>query len=59
MNSPYRRLDVTNLPAGTDLVYAFVAEGKQSMVGMTKTAPDGHVKKFNYAVFSCSHWAQV
>lgn len=50
---------MTNLPAGTDFVYAFVAEGKQSMVGMTKTAPDGHVEKFNYAVFSCSHWAQV
>lgn len=29
------------------------------MVGMTKTAPDGHVDEMHYALFSCSHWAQV
>ena len=52
------KIDVINLPAGTDLVYAFVAGGKQSMVGMTKTAPSGHVDEMHYALFSCSHWAQ-
>ncbi|EOD19338.1 hypothetical protein EMIHUDRAFT_369509 [Emiliania huxleyi CCMP1516] len=52
------KIDVTHLPAGTDFVYAFIADGKQSMVGMTKTAPDGPTAEMHYALFSCSHWAQ-
>eukprot|EP00965_Chrysotila_dentata_P036266 1207858-Pleurochrysis_carterae.AAC.1 len=52
------KIDVRGLKPGADYIYSFVANGKSSMVGMTKTAPVGHVEEMNYALFSCSHWGQ-
>jgi alkaline phosphatase D len=52
------KLDVRGLDSYTDYVFAFVAEGKVSDVGQTRTAPSmgDNVEKLRYAVFSCSNY---
>jgi len=53
------KLDVNGLESNTEYVFAFIAEGKASRIGTTRTAPAAgeHVDELHYAFFSCSHWA--
>eukprot|EP00403_Amphidinium_massartii_P010509 CAMPEP_0178425694 /NCGR_PEP_ID=MMETSP0689_2-20121128/28853_1 /TAXON_ID=160604 /ORGANISM="Amphidinium massartii, Strain CS-259" /LENGTH=781 /DNA_ID=CAMNT_0020047361 /DNA_START=1 /DNA_END=2346 /DNA_ORIENTATION=- len=54
------KVDVGGLRPGTDYVYGFAVVGSSedsvSVVGTTKTAPEGHVETLRYALFSCAHW---
>ncbi len=52
------KVDVDGLPAGTTLWYAFVALGRRSMVGRTRTAPavDSAVDRLRYAVVTCAKY---
>lgn len=50
------KLDVTGLDSGSDYHYQFFAQGYKSEVGMTKTAPEGHVEEMHYALFGCSNY---
>lgn len=50
------RLTVTGLAAGRWYFYRFVApDGSKSIVGRTRTLPQGRTERFNLAVFSCSN----
>lgn len=54
------KLDVTNLPSGTDFVYCFVKDNLISPIGQTRTAPSINSptpESLTYAVFSCAHFA--
>jgi phosphodiesterase/alkaline phosphatase D-like protein len=53
------KIDVKQLPSGTNFVFAFSDGTRVSEVGQTKTAPplDADTSQLVYAVFSCSHFA--
>ncbi|HEY0741472.1 MAG TPA: alkaline phosphatase D family protein [Chryseosolibacter sp.] len=50
------KVDVTELAAGTKYFYRFVALGKTSMVGETKTLPQQSPEHVKFAVVSCANW---
>ncbi|WP_116091998.1 alkaline phosphatase D family protein [Sphingomonas crusticola] len=50
------KITVDGLKPGTTYYYRFVApDGSMSPVGRTKTLPEGDVRRFGVAVFSCSN----
>ncbi|HEX4870812.1 MAG TPA: alkaline phosphatase D family protein [Nevskiaceae bacterium] len=56
------KVDVTGLAAATTYYYRFEALGVRSLIGRTRTAPDGPVSEVRFAVVSCSsywssHWS--
>jgi alkaline phosphatase D len=51
------KLDVSGLSAGTTYYYRFFALGRASLIGRTRTAPDGAVERLRFAVCSCSSLA--
>jgi alkaline phosphatase D len=51
------KVDAKGLRAGRTYYYRFFAEGRQSPVGRTKTAPVGEVKQVRMGVASCSNYA--
>lgn len=52
------KLDLRGLKSYTDYVFAFVAEGKTSVVGQTRTAPslNDTVEKLRYVLLSCADY---
>ncbi|NVJ51178.1 MAG: alkaline phosphatase D family protein [Gammaproteobacteria bacterium] len=50
------KLDLVGLTPGTRYRYSFVANGKRSPWGYTKTLPTGHVESARFAVVSCSNF---
>lgn len=50
------KVDVTDLRPGTKYFYRFIAFGKTSMVGRTKTLPDKSPDSVTFAVVSCANW---
>lgn len=50
------KVDVTGLSPGTNYFYRFVAFGKTSMVGETKTLPQEVPDSVRFAVVSCANW---
>jgi alkaline phosphatase D len=52
------KIDVTQLPSGTNFIFAFSDGTRVSDVGQTKTAPplDADTSQLIYAVFSCSNF---
>lgn len=50
------KIDVKGLSPGTKYFYRFVALGKTSMVGETKTLPQEMPDSVRFAVVSCSNW---
>jgi alkaline phosphatase D len=50
------KVDVEGLNAGTFYYYEFTALGANSIIGRTKTAPDGNVDQLRFAVVSCSNY---
>ncbi len=52
------KVDVGNLQAGTAYYYRFAAFGTPSLIGRTRTAPDGDVPRLRFGVVSCSHYQQ-
>ncbi len=50
------KTDVTGLQPYTHYYYRFFALGKYSLIGRTKTAPDGPVDNLRFAVVSCSNF---
>jgi phosphodiesterase/alkaline phosphatase D-like protein len=52
------KLDVTQLPSGTNFIYAFSDGTRVSEIGQTKTAPplDADTSQLIYAVFSCANF---
>jgi alkaline phosphatase D len=50
------KVDVSNLPAGAELYYAFRVEGIVSPTGRTRTLPRGAVEAARFAVVSCSNY---
>lgn len=50
------KVDVDGLSAGTTYYYRFIALGKTSMVGRTKTLPDQSPDSVTFAVVSCANW---
>jgi len=50
------KVDAGNLPAGRTLFYRFSASGEKSMIGRTKTLPDGTVSSLSFAVVSCANY---
>jgi len=51
------KLDVGGLAAGTTYHYRFRALGRGSLVGRTRTAPQGSPERLRFAVASCSNYA--
>ncbi|MCC6216999.1 MAG: alkaline phosphatase D family protein [Polyangiaceae bacterium] len=51
------KVDADGLAAGTTYYYRFFAEGRQSPIGRTRTAPSGAVSRLRFAVVSCSSLA--
>lgn len=51
------KVDATGLTAGTTYYYRFVALGKTSIVGRTRTAPTGGVARLRLGIVSCSSLA--
>lgn len=51
------KLDLAGLEPGTTYYYRFKAQGRESIVGRTRTAPDGDVGHLRFAVMSCSNYA--
>ena len=49
--------DVTGLAAGTTYYYRFMALGRTSPVGRTRTAPEAGVTHLRFAMMSCSSFA--
>ena len=49
------KVDVDGLEAGETYYYGFSALGGASIVGKTKTAPDGDVDQLKFAVVSCAN----
>jgi len=52
------KIDVGGLTPDTHYYYRFIALGKTSAVGRTKTLPTGAVDTLRFAVVSCSNWQQ-
>jgi alkaline phosphatase D len=50
------KVDVTGLQAGTTYYYRFLALGKYSIIGRTKTTPKNSVDHLRFAVVSCSNY---
>lgn len=50
------KVDVAGLQAGRHYYYQFEALGVQSVIGRTKTSPEGEVEKLRFAVVSCSNY---
>lgn len=50
------KVDVRGLPIGSVLHYRFIAMGRASPVGRTRTAAVGPVQQVRLAVFSCSNY---
>lgn len=50
------KVDVTGLEPATYYYYQFLANGKKSIVGRTKTTPVGAVDQLRFAVVSCSNY---
>lgn len=50
------KVDVTGLQPNTWYYYEFNAYGKNSLIGRTKTAPDGTVSQLRFATVSCSNY---
>lgn len=51
------KVDATGLEPGTYYFYEFEApDGERSLIGRTKTAPDGPVDHLRFGVVSCSNW---
>ena len=50
------KVDVDELPGGTQLYYRFSIEGVVSPIGRTRTLPTGSLKKASFAVVSCSNY---
>ena len=48
------KVDVRDLPSGSQLFYQFVVNGVVSPVGSTKTLPTGEVEMARFAVVSCA-----
>lgn len=56
-NSDYTvKVDVRRLPAGQTFYYRFMALGKSSIIGKSKTAPKTGVDQLKFAVISCSNY---
>ena len=52
------KLDIAGLQANTYYYYRFGALGKESVIGRTKTAPDGDRDRIRMAFVSCSDYRQ-
>jgi len=50
------KIDVTGLEAGTTYYYMFEALDAKSIIGRTRTAPEGGVDHLRFAVVSCSNY---
>jgi alkaline phosphatase D len=50
------KVDVRELPSGSELYYRFVAGGVASAVGRTRTLPAGTIDVASFAVVSCSNY---
>jgi len=50
------KVDVKNLPAGTQLYYRFIINGVTSPIGVTRTSPTGDVSVARLAVLSCANY---
>jgi alkaline phosphatase D len=50
------KVDVEGLNPGTFYYYEFTALGANSIIGRTKTTPDGAVDQLRFAVVSCSNY---
>jgi alkaline phosphatase D len=50
------KVDVTGLQPNTFYYYEFSALGRNSLIGRTKTTPDGPVDQLRFAVVSCSSY---
>lgn len=50
------KVDVRDLPSGSELFYRFIVEGVASPVGSTKTLPTGEVEVARFAVVSCASY---
>jgi len=50
------KIDVTGLQPYTYYYYEFETEGELSVVGRTKTTPDGPVDQLRFAVVACSNY---
>ncbi len=50
------KVDVTGLQPATTYYYDFLAMGASSIVGRTKTAPEGDADQLRFAVVSCSNY---
>jgi alkaline phosphatase D len=50
------KIDVRGLPAGQTFYYAFESQGRQSITGKTKTAPNTAVDQLKFAVVSCANY---
>lgn len=51
------KLDVEGLSPGTTYYYRFFSLGRESVIGRTRTAPDGAVDRLRLAVCSCASLA--
>lgn len=50
------KIDATSLDAGTTYYYRFRAQGRESVIGRTRTAPSGSVDHLRFGVCSCSNY---
>jgi alkaline phosphatase D len=50
------KVDVSGLKPGTIYYYRFLALGKSSIIGRTKTTPRDAADSLKFAVVSCSNW---
>jgi alkaline phosphatase D len=50
------KVDATGLEPGVVYYYQFAAFGRRSVVGRTRTLPNGHVEALRVAVASCSNY---
>lgn len=51
------KIDAEGLEPGTTYFYRFRALGEDSVIGRTRTAPNGMVERLRFAVCSCSSYA--
>lgn len=51
------KVDATGLSPATTYYYRFEHEGGRSLIGRTKTAPEGAVDQVRFAVMSCASYA--
>lgn len=50
------KIDVRGLQPGTTYYYGFTAQGRNSITGKTKTAPNSAVEQLKFAVVSCANY---